>query len=549
MAYTAPPLPAETLQHIAQYFSSSNEMHVYVTALPQAWLTPPMAALHELYACVRDGRLADTSAKQPKMVQLWPEVQLPTSFTDAPLPRSEADAQLVVLLRTYLLMLPRITTHVGRSISDFVPPGTNLCIDPANFVDELERAADLGNVEELRVLIRDCCDGSWPPHAFDCIRRMSRLRELRADWLPLRGTELQTNFVKMLACSSITRLAVHYHDSAITWSEATGKAFVRWIRSAPITSLELGHLPLCKLDAARLSVAILQLRTLKVLKVEGTLARMLFAIIVHQPFLLKVGRLALPPQLETLEAVVEHERDVVSVLRVIRGTNLRHVSLFWDEPLDDPTALALRSVLASLQNLRQLELGGVNMPPIDLAPMQRLEQLELHRSTLGDPGVIPTVWALPQCRWLRHLSLVDQGCTYLTAEALAAVVPHCPSLKTLQLSYNNLGTEGFIALLPIVGSLDALLLRANGIDVDGALMLAHHIDATAHLTDLELSGNPIAKYGIISIIDSMITSSIDRRGTVGLCNTVDEAGDIERCMEWAAALPNRAWVKLDVHSF
>ncbi|KDO29776.1 hypothetical protein SPRG_04892 [Saprolegnia parasitica CBS 223.65] len=528
MAYA--PLPAETLQHIAQYFSSSNEMHAYVTALPQEWLTPPMAALHELYACVRDGRLADTSAKQPKMVQLWPEVQLPTSFTDAPLPRSEADAQLVVLLRTYLSMLPRITTHVGRSISDFVPPGTNLCIDPASFVYELERAADLGNVEELRVLIRDCCDGSWPPHAFDCLRRMSRLRELRADWLPLRGSELQTNFVKMLACSSITRLAVHYHDSAVTWSEATGKAFVRWIRSAPITSLELGHLPLSKLDAARLSVAILQLRTLKVLKVEGTLA-------------------PLPRQLETLEAVVEHERDVVSVLRVIRGTNLRHVSLFWDEPLDDPTALALRSVLASLQNLRQLELGGVNMAPIDLAPMQRLEQLELHRSTLSDPGVIPTVWALPQCRWLGHLSLVDQGCTYLTAEALAAVIPHCPSLKTLQLSFNNLGTEGFIALLPIVRSLDALLLRANGIDVDGALMLAHHIDATAHLTDLELSGNPIAKYGVISIIDSMITSSIDRRGTVGLCNTVDEAEDFERCMEWAAALPNRAWVKLDVPPF
>ncbi|EQC42323.1 hypothetical protein SDRG_00062 [Saprolegnia diclina VS20] len=544
----APPLPAETLQHIAQYFCSSNEMHAFVTALPQELLTLPMAALRELYACVRDGRLVDTSADQPKMVQLWPNMELPMSFTDATLPRSVADAQLVALLRTYLSMLPRISTHAGRSVSDVVPPGTKLCIDVVSAVDELERAADLRNVEALRVIIRDCCDGSWPPDAFDYLSRMPTLRELRACWVPVRSTALQTNFVNMLVCSGITRLTLHYHNSVSKWSAETAKAFVRWVCNAPISSLELRNLPLNKMNATRLSVGILQSRTLKVLNVAEDLSSLLFGIIVHQPFLSQVGRLALPAQLETLEAIVEQERDVVRFLRVVCGANLRHVSLSWDEPLGDRTVLALPRVLASLQNLRYLELGGDPIRPIDLAPLRRLEHLELQQSSLGDLGVISMVRTLPQCRRLRFLSLVDQECTYVTAEALADVIPHCPSLKTLELSFNNFGSEGLVALLPIVGSLDALLLRNNGIDVDGALFLATHMDATAHLTDLELSGNPIGEYGVISLIHAMATSPVHRGGTVGLCNTVDNAEHLARCLSWADALPNRAWCKLDVLS-
>ncbi|EQC42326.1 hypothetical protein SDRG_00065 [Saprolegnia diclina VS20] len=541
-----PALPPDALQHIAQYLGTSNEMRAFLTALPIEWLTPPMVALLELYDCVLDGRLVDTSAEQPEMVQLWPKSLLPRFLFDGGRRRSEAETHLAALLYAYMPLLPYVELRLGRTVADIIPPETKLHVMTICSPNELARARTLGRLETLDVFVyddTDSDDANWAPQDLHLV---PTLRNLKLYWCCAATAALHTGFIESLVSSNVTRLSLHYDvDDDASWTDETVNTFARWMHLAPITALKLVKLSLRTHLRVQFATAILTSQTLASLKVEGgNLPRVLFNLCSRSRD--PARRFSLPVQLETLETNVRNSSDVVAFALALRGANnLRRVSLFCDVGLDNRAVLALRRALMSLARLRSLELGCCSMPLIPTEQMQRLVVLELRRNYAGDMGIIPLAQTLPQCQWLQQLSLINQECTHLTAQALAAAIPHCPSLKVLDLSFNEVGSEGLIALLPSIGSLDVLVLQANDVDADGAYVLADDIDATAHLTQLDLSGNPISEDGVLSLIDAIGSSLVLRHGVLNLCETVDDEDERENCAAFAdERLPIRAWCKL-----
>lgn len=129
-----------------------------------------------------------------------------------------------------------------------------------------------------------------------------------------------------------------------------------------------------------------------------------------------------------------------------------------------------------------------------------LRELSLRDNELGDAGARPVLQALQgAARALRKLSLQNCGLTEAGCGALAGVLRAVPSLRELQLSYNQLGDAGLRllcdGLLDPQCRLEALHLEDCGLTAAGCERLAAALRDKAELRELVLSSNAVGEEG------------------------------------------------------
>ena len=89
---------------------------------------------------------------------------------------------------------------------------------------------------------------------------------------------------------------------------------------------------------------------------------------------------------------------------------------------------------------------------------------------------------------------------------MAAALPKCPALTTLNLDWNQIGNEGVISLaaaLPNCPALTDLHLDSNRIGNEGVIMLAAALPNCPTLKTLYLGDNRIGNEGAISLVAAL----------------------------------------------
>ena len=104
------------------------------------------------------------------------------------------------------------------------------------------------------------------------------------------------------------------------------------------------------------------------------------------------------------------------------------------------------------------------------------------------------------------LSLIDcslQGCSL---QPLAEVLPHCPGLEHLDISWNAIEDEGLQMLAPSIAGctrIKKLVLAANFLGDDGAETLAPILARLPQLEVLDVSRNGLTGTGLASIAEAL----------------------------------------------
>ncbi|KDO29777.1 hypothetical protein SPRG_04893 [Saprolegnia parasitica CBS 223.65] len=517
-------MPNEVLQHIAQCLQDGKAMHAFLSALPDAWLTPPMVALATLYKAVRSDQLADTN-----MTWLWPELDMRNL---ASIPGEFAPA-----FHAYATMLPRLQADLKFHRHVSLPrdtPVARKCI-----VSTKELATALNDwAQQLQSLgLTQDPDALPTQHLCNALPRLPKLRHLDVLWQADAHAEETTVLLHALSdYSNVTELWLRYdsNSSSPQWTATEVTALVRWLQANSVTAVGLVDVPIGDANAKVLARALLQSQTLKSLHVDdGQLPRTLFSL-----------GLSLPTQLESLNTYVRHIHDVLGLTQTIAGSNLRTLVVGTVVPLEWDAMLAtnLMNAITSLPRLRHLFLDHTALPlPSVVRLSERLPSLttlRLYDTNLDDAGAAVLARALPSCRHLETLGLIKENCTYVAAELLAKNIPYCPSLKTLNLDGSPIGSRGLVALLPVVRCLDTLSLPGCGIDDGGAAALCRVMDSTDHLYKLDLSCNLLSKVAVKRIIRAL-SKRATRWGAVYLCDIIQDEGELDECM-WKY-LRNESW--------
>ena len=168
--------------------------------------------------------------------------------------------------------------------------------------------------------------------------------------------------------------------------------------------------------------------------------------------------------------------------------------------------------LLSLPKLRDLSLVNVGCSVSTIRPLSellpRLESLNLaHNAKLGPRGGKALAGAFSSCTHLTLLSLSGTGLGHFGAQALGTSLP--TTLTTLNLSHNALGADGLWKLAPKLShltQLETLCLAHNQAGDDGCLELARHLPPT--LVYLDLSGNDVSDAGwkaLVPVLHSIET--------------------------------------------
>jgi hypothetical protein len=105
------------------------------------------------------------------------------------------------------------------------------------------------------------------------------------------------------------------------------------------------------------------------------------------------------------------------------------------------------------------------------------------------------------------LKLIDCGLQGQALEPLAAVLPHCPGLEHLDLSFNGMGDAGLqIIEAPIAGctTIKKLVMTCNFLGDDGATRLASVLTHLPGLQYLDVARNGISGVGLNSIAQALL---------------------------------------------
>ncbi|EQC42327.1 hypothetical protein SDRG_00066 [Saprolegnia diclina VS20] len=524
-----------TLQHVAEYIRDTKDMTAFLAALPEPHQSAPLRALGVLLSAVRDRRFPQLDTNGSTMSELSSRLLVPDCITE--------DYDLRRAIATYASMAPRVPVAAKMSPWFCIPPQAQLEVATVQTRDELayvtthwsHQAVTL-RVELGELVVDDVCRA---------LQALPQLRCLDLTWPVSASVTQQAALFSNLMSSNVEELHLCYNKgSSAPWTKAVVDAFVAWTSSAVIKTLSLVRLCVAPGDAPVLAAALLGSKSLRSLHVEyGKVPRALFAL----------GQ-RLPSQLTALTTYLDADCNVDGFLETISGSSLRTLEVAVTTRLSPKTTTRLCRVISSLTHLRHLGLWGA----LDLRPsamtwlsqcLQQLATLRLRGTSVCDTGAMLLAMALPTCVRLQELCLFNQSCTHVAAKALAAAIPACPTLKVLDMSFNELGSVGLLALLPIMRCLDSLALRGSGIDDDGANVLCRMMHDTDHLRKLNLSANPLSTAAVLWVIRAVAESFV-RDGVVDLREIVNDENDLNECWDFAReTLPYSSWCKLDVLSY
>ena len=185
--------------------------------------------------------------------------------------------------------------------------------------------------------------------------------------------------------------------------------------------------------------------------------------------------------------------------------------------LRSPDLLRIASMLQTITpgTLRKLNLSHTAMS-VDVAAtfgaahegLSALLVLRLRGCSLGDGGVGLICEALHHpssaaSSPLTELALASNGLTPAAATHLADAVRELPSLVMLDLSYNELGSLGCVAIGEAISErrvLQSLSLSATGLHDEAVAQLAGLLSLTP-LVELDLDGNAASDYAMSALLE------------------------------------------------
>lgn len=178
------------------------------------------------------------------------------------------------------------------------------------------------------------------------------------------------------------------------------------------------------------------------------------------------------------------------------------------------------NAFASLDKLETLNLGGTDLP-LDqlkavLSDLVNVESLLLGGNSLGSQGAAMVAEIIEKKPTLRHLDMRyneigDEGVTAALADALAKNT----SIKYLYLEGNgitNVGCSALAKALQVNSSIEELYLGANDIGPEGAASLAQVILTNTTLNKLFVDGNQLGPQGATAFSEAL--ESLDGKATL-----------------------------------
>ena len=223
-----------------------------------------------------------------------------------------------------------------------------------------------------------------------------------------------------------------------------------------------------------------------------------------------------------------------SLLLKVKCTSLEVVSAQCNQ-IDDSGALAIAKELVRMSNLKILDLQGnpitdngasaliktVKDLSKDFQVYVTINNSLLNKSNLRfvkesldlickghDKNSLCT--ALKCCTYLQTLDLSGNNIGSDGAVALAEGLKCCANLQTLDLSYNSIGSDGAVALaegLKCCAGSDGAVALAEGLKCctgsDGAVALAEGLKCCANLQTLDLSYNSIGSDGAVALAEGL----------------------------------------------
>ena len=339
------------------------------------------------------------------------------------------------------------------------------------------------------------------PSELGSVKQLSQIEEL-----DFSSTDLTTEgLADLLRSKHLTRLTTLVL-SGNALGDAGAEVLRDWPRAATLTTLHLKDCGLTERGANALA-GCPRLGGLTRLKMNGTgdTARSIFS----SPHLRNLTELALGSK--------ELSRGGVIALRT-GGVQRRYPAC---GPVVDQRALAALSRAAFRTNLRRLELGFASFPP---GAFQNFTRVELPALQVLHLNSVPL--GVPEAEYLAAFretitELTLENCGLGDAGVEALVRGTFPKLKLLDLSRNQLGTRGLIALARAskqFPSLTRLILWGNALGAEAMVQLAKS-KLSVKLIELDLRGNDIRPAGAVALantryLNNIVTIRVDA-GTVG----------------------------------
>ncbi|KDO29784.1 hypothetical protein SPRG_04899 [Saprolegnia parasitica CBS 223.65] len=521
-------LADDLVQRIAECVETSADMRAYVLAMPLAVLTSPLAALRRLYEAL-DARVLTVlpgDAFYPQRISLWPQLRVPQSI---PLARLRDDLTAALPLYPWV-----VQESIDMPLPFALRPHTKIklrtCVTPA----QLGRLENLHNLCALDLLLVHTSDRVSLVELF---RHLPAVHCVSVLWRQKPTTAVVADALEAIATSaSVQNLVWTMSLTAGKWDEACRELLAAFLSSSPLTSVSLRGLnagPMAATTAtavvANASIARLELHDARVI---STLFQLAPSVPSHWTSLRLHGVAA---------------DDLPRIASAVTASRIRHLSIalkpgniIVDE--DERHGSAILAMLSSLPCLQSLDLSSMLLPSVEViaAVLPQLVQLGLSENDLHDDGVVVLARALPLCRRLRSLRLRRQGCSDAGAVALASTLSKAPSLRTLDVSGNCIGSKGGALLAAEIPQLLDVDLSNNQIGYEGALALSRMVPKTTHMENINLEGNPLYVDGVLAIVEGVARSPY-RVGSVQLSRTLANPSHIQECLNRIGELPDPAW--------
>jgi hypothetical protein len=197
----------------------------------------------------------------------------------------------------------------------------------------------------------------------------------------------------------------------------------------------------------------------------------------------------------------------------LRSLNLRR-NMIWP---DSVAALARSPYLRHLRKLvlsfHHLDQGAAALA--DAPWLAGLEELDLSETATLDSAVI----ALADSPRLSRLVRLDLGSNRLGPAAVTALAnsPHLGGLRELELRHNNLGDEGAVELArcPLARQLSHLDLIRTGLTTAGLRALLAARRGGDEFRELELTANDLGDDGAVALAEATARAPIQQLRAVG----------------------------------
>lgn len=190
--------------------------------------------------------------------------------------------------------------------------------------------------------------------------------------------------------------------------------------------------------------------------------------------------------------------DLIKLILLLKNSELVSLQI-EDTPIPENEVLCLAAVIQETK-LKGLELVNTSMGDRGATALSSalhhcysLHTLNLSRNQLGSIGAL----AIAQKLYSSSISILNLGSNSIGSEAMCEFTKHLPlaSLKQLKLSNVDMGDQGFLALcnvLPQCRGLEVLEVSSNGLTQASAQELALVLNQCASLRHVNLALNQLS---------------------------------------------------------